>query len=356
MALEINARDQLLQSLRGRTLRIPDLPALLQHWPQYVNLELDRLRGHADTKLQELFPEGGRLKKTRAADTGLFAASWWPYARFEALTIATYLSIWLFVWDDELDSAEFSSLVLDHGRASAFRAETLDFAERCLMVDGQQCTMDAPTNAIIASFRPIGEAISKSCSAHQVEIFLKELRFFIEMTGVEQQVQMTKKLPSIDEYHQRRKGSSAVRVCLAITEYCFGMEIPTNVMNENDMEIIWNETNVIIAGMNDLLSVRKEIMQDQVDSLIPLLYVKHGTLEAATEDLMETLKAAIAAFEEASMRLLDRYFSDPEIHRKLLQFIHGCQCACTANLNWSIGSGRYQLGTRSLSGGMQVKL
>lgn len=53
MALEINARDQLLQSLRGRTLRIPDLPALLQHWPQYVNLELDRLRGHADTKLQE---------------------------------------------------------------------------------------------------------------------------------------------------------------------------------------------------------------------------------------------------------------------------------------------------------------
>ncbi len=75
-------------------------------------------------------------------------------------------------------------------------------------------------------------------------------------------------------------------------------------------------------------------MQDQVDSLIPLLYVQHGTLEAATEDLMETLKAAIAAFEEASKRLLDRYFSDPETHRKLLQFIHGCQCACTANLNW----------------------
>ena len=58
-----------------------------------------------------------------------------------------------------------------------------------------------------------------SLTIDQVEIFLKELRFFIEMTGVEQQVQMTKKLPSIDEYHQRRKGSSAVRVCLAITEY-----------------------------------------------------------------------------------------------------------------------------------------
>lgn len=75
-------------------------------------------------------------------------------------------------------------------------------------------------------------------------------------------------------------------------------------------------------------------MQDQVDSLMPLLYVQHGTLEAATENVMETLVASVAAFENASMRLLDRYFSDPEIHRKLLHFIHGCQCACTANLNW----------------------
>ncbi|KAI4254601.1 MAG: hypothetical protein L6R42_007129 [Xanthoria sp. 1 TBL-2021] len=58
---------------------------------------------------------------------------------------------------------------------------------------------------------------------------------------------MGKKLPSIDEYHQRRMGSSAVRICLAITEYCFGIEIPRSVMNDNDMDTIWNETNVIIS-------------------------------------------------------------------------------------------------------------
>lgn len=30
-----------------------------------------------------------------AADAGLFAASWWPYTRYQALEIATDLSIWV---------------------------------------------------------------------------------------------------------------------------------------------------------------------------------------------------------------------------------------------------------------------
>lgn len=52
----------------------------------------------------------------------------------------------------------------------------------------------------------------------QIQTFLKELRFFVEMTAVEQHVQMSKKLPSVDEYRYRRMGSSTVRICLAIAE------------------------------------------------------------------------------------------------------------------------------------------
>lgn len=39
--------------------------------------------------------EGARLHKMEAADVGLFAASWWPYASYEALNIAAYLSLWV---------------------------------------------------------------------------------------------------------------------------------------------------------------------------------------------------------------------------------------------------------------------
>lgn len=52
----------------------------------------------------------------------------------------------------------------------------------------------------------------------QIKTFMEEMRFFVDMTDVEQQVQMSMKLPSLEEYRQRRMGSSAVRMCLAITE------------------------------------------------------------------------------------------------------------------------------------------
>lgn len=53
MGPAIVTRNELLASLRGRTLEIPDLQALLSHWPQYVHLELDRLRKDVDRKLHE---------------------------------------------------------------------------------------------------------------------------------------------------------------------------------------------------------------------------------------------------------------------------------------------------------------
>ncbi|KAL8826846.1 MAG: hypothetical protein Q9170_007244 [Blastenia crenularia] len=229
MGLPIDSREQLLTSLRGHILKIPDLQGLLKQWPQYVHLEVDHLRGDVDKKLRDIFPEGKRLSRTQAVDIGLFAASWWPFAPYEALKTAAYISIW--VYRTELDSAEFSSFVTDYDRAADFRNETLEFIERCLL-PGEKDFNPAASNAIIDSFRPIGEAITKACSADQVKTLAQELRFFIEMTGLEQQIQMSGKLPSLGEYHQRRVGSSAVRVCLAITE---------------DMETLWEETNIIVS-------------------------------------------------------------------------------------------------------------
>ena len=48
--------------------------------------------------------------------------------------------------------------------------------------------------------------------------FINELLLFVEMTNIEQQFQMSEKLPTVEEYRQRRMGSSAVGMCLAITE------------------------------------------------------------------------------------------------------------------------------------------
>lgn len=99
--------------------------------------------------------------------------------------------------------------------------------------------------------------------AAQIKSLLREVLFFIEMSGVEHQVQMENGLPSVEDYNERRMGSSAVRVCLAVTEYasypfgeilsltgrryCLGITIPPQVMSDDAMQTIWHETNIIVS-------------------------------------------------------------------------------------------------------------
>ena len=81
-----------------------------------------------------------------------------------------------------------------------------------------------------------------------------------------------------------------------------------------------------------------------MDSLVPLLYVRCGSLEAAMENATAVLENSIATFESSSRQLLERYAAEPELHNNLEKFVHGCKCACTANLNWrSVAPARWHL-------------
>ena len=46
------SREQLLVSLQGHALQIPNLQALFNHWPQHVNVELECLRVDVDERLR----------------------------------------------------------------------------------------------------------------------------------------------------------------------------------------------------------------------------------------------------------------------------------------------------------------
>jgi hypothetical protein len=52
-------------------------------------------RGVTAHSESRLFPLGRCLGKMKATKVALFTSSWWPYASFDTLRIATYLSIWV---------------------------------------------------------------------------------------------------------------------------------------------------------------------------------------------------------------------------------------------------------------------
>ncbi|GKZ36287.1 terpene cyclase [Aspergillus brasiliensis] len=354
-----NPRQRLLRQLRGRTFVIPDLQKVFGHWPQAISPEVGRLQKDVEHRIAHFFPDGKIARKMREAKVAEFGASWWPYASWDRLCIATYLSLWLFAWDDETDSPEISDLVHHEQRASTFRQETKSFIHASLSDEcelSHLASLPGASNPFIANFGTIGRAIAKSCTPEQRRLFQDELDYFLEMTHLEQLVQSSNKLPTPEDYSRRRKGSGAVGVCLAITAYAYEMDMPPSCMNMKGMQKLWDLTNIIICTTNDILSLKKEIEHDQTDSFIPLLYVERGgSLQHAVDTAVHTVRDSVTEFDRVADTFLIDNQDDPQLVN-LSKFINGCKFACTANLNWGLSSNRYKLPARSLEGGLRVTL
>lgn len=115
---------------------------------------------------------------------------------------------------------------------------------------------------------------------------------------------------------------------------------------------------MIIWIVNDMLSIKKEIAQDETDSLIPILVGQGNDLQAAMDLAFEMVQSAKRALDAAAFKLqekvkvshCERVCNDAE------KFVESCRMACTGSTNWSIESGRYKIGVPSLKGGVVLCL
>ncbi|KAJ5612617.1 terpenoid synthase [Penicillium lagena] len=340
------SRQNVLQKLQNQTLHIKGLHSSFRNWPFQVNSYVDQVRydvNYMVTRYGTLgfgrFPHHPKLHKLLQGDYGLFGATWWPNASYEGLLIATYLSLWLFMWDDELDS-DVGSLAGDFELGQEYRAETLDFVRSRLGLDESK-TLWQSSNEVINSFDVIGDALRESCSRDQRERFLHEFRFFMDKSETEQALRLKEDLVTVDEFSRYRLGTSAVRVVLAINEFCNGTHLPPEVTDDPEFDKLWDLTNVNICNVNDLLSVKKEIAQGSAESLVPILFAELGSAQKAVDQVMHTIRLTIKEFDISAKRLRMRHSNNREVAQMLDSFILGCKYYCTGNLSWSMSTGRY---------------
>lgn len=182
------------------------------------------------------------LEKLKLADFGFFAALWWPEAPLKQLKILAFLVIWLFTWDDELDEPS-GAFADDFEAAQRYRAETAGFVRYCLKVDNEganngtsrQCP--TPVNAIVESFRSIGEGFCryydtgnidrivevKICLTNSLRLdqrtrLCEEILRLVHMAQHEQEYALSGQVPTVDQYWRFRLGTSAVYVAVASEE------------------------------------------------------------------------------------------------------------------------------------------
>lgn len=74
-------------------------------------------------------------------------------------------------------------------------------------------------------------------------------------------------------------------------------------------------------------------LQQMVDSLVPLLYHKFGSLDIAVPLIVETVRKTVQNFDLVAQVILTRYTHDEKLALAIASFIDACRQNCTGNLH-----------------------
>lgn len=140
--------------------------------------------------------------------------------------------------------------------------------------------------------------------------------------------------------------------------YALEIQLPNAIRADPDMAEIWLQANNVIWIVNDMLSLKKEIAQDETDSLVPILVGQGKDLQAAMDHGFDMVRNAKRSLDAAAIRLQETVKASysETVADDVEKFVESCRMACTGSTNWSVESGRYKIGVPSLKGGLLICL
>lgn len=149
---------------------------------------------------------------------------WYPDAEWPELEMATAYSVWIFVWDDEVDAGD-TDVSNDEERARAYYQKSLNTIHRLLGLDSIEHNQDEQTpeedqslDHNMALFSDVGRTMRSTTDRVQRERFFRELENFMVQVGVEHSYRMRGSIPTLDKYIEIRSGSVGCAPQIAITE------------------------------------------------------------------------------------------------------------------------------------------
>ncbi|KAI1271745.1 terpenoid synthase [Xylaria sp. FL0933] len=328
--------------LDGKVLHLSDLTKVFASWPTATNKHIRELEALVDSLLERIVTNEKKLKALKQADFARLMSLWYPDAEWPELKVATAYSVWIFVWDDEIDAGD-TDAATDEDLAQAYYRQSLAYIHNQLGLDkdGQNNTEAPHQNMTL--FADVGRGVREATDTQQRQRFFDELENFMLQVGVEHTHRMAGTIPTTEDYMNIRAGSVGCAPQIAITDYMLKIRLPESVMESAAMKALWRETVYICLILNDVYSVQKEIVQGSLLNIVPVMFknMKQKSMEAVSRDLDLALKETIARFEAAADTLDTIAPEDPQLHGNILEFIKWCRYFITGVLYWSLESRRY---------------
>ncbi|TEA12091.1 (-)-delta-cadinene synthase [Colletotrichum sidae] len=342
-----NKSAELARRLDGQVMFIPDLGAMMSHWPAGRNPHGAEVQGMVDRLLEGASEED--KANVAEADPVLLASCFWPEATRERLQVLTLTVTWLGQLDDCLENLESGIFQKAHD----FRAKVKRYIALYLQLSRE--SLEPVTQRAIADFEPIAKLICREYDQDQRRQLKVSLCEYIDSTGHEIRCAQRGEVPLSRLYETMRKKTAGAGPLCALAEFATGMRLPAGVVLSNPYKLMAEAVCVMVGMTNDLLSLGKELRKGRVLSIVPVMLWnnEHDDLEGVVGHVVDKLKKAVRQFEVSETRLIQVYPSKAEHIR---QVAAAMKTTCTGNLTWSLASKRYRVGEPLADGSLRLEL
>ena len=237
--------------------------------------------------------------------------------------------IWLCLWADGV-----ANQVANPGYDSdvhSYRQETLDFASEILQLrEGEGGTSN---NVLITSLWDVIKPVRAFDESRRRHLF-HELETYVKATAIEQDRQIRRWLPKVDDYLHIRLGTSSVGFLLTLHGMLIKIDISEQLASKMS-ELIFL-VNLMTTITNDILSLKEEIAAGTTYSLIPIIWQDTRSLQGAINRSYRMLEDARERFDQLEYELLEE--QTDMTTEVLQQFIRVGQTYCTGSLSWGLKS------------------
>ncbi|KAK0620088.1 isoprenoid synthase domain-containing protein [Immersiella caudata] len=351
---DLNAR--LTAKIRGKVLKLhppmvtmfsdlqwPAIEMFTEHWTEEQTATYARLRydTHAIIDIA-LAANLERLQGAKACEFALFSFLWYPAVEdYEILWTASLLTLWLFIWDDHVDSNE-GDLAKDFERACVWRKSTVVTAKQVLGLDDAATADMAAVSGPMVVLAEFGRLSRKRLSRVQLQGIFDEIVLFVDAAEIEQAQRLEGYIPaSHDEYIEQRLYSSAVYPCFLGLGLFSDYRLPSWIWQSEEMKAILREGNYLISVHNDILSLKKELVNCCLINIVPVLYHAGVAWDDILPFLDAELKGCCRRLDEAAEALLEKTKGDAELTHATRKIIDGVRTNITGNLGYSLLTPRY---------------
>ncbi|KAL3465047.1 terpenoid synthase [Aspergillus heterothallicus] len=342
--IEQSNQDVIWRSLTGQTVSVPNLAKLLPSWAFKIHPEYERARNDfLNPWIRRWVDDSLTSRKLQKAEFGVFAAvlcSDAPFDRF--VTVAKYFA-WYYIWDDIFDCGALQGS--SDSEVSAYRQASMQYIQYQLLPEHECPDLSVYSSQLqnaLVCWEEVGKHIREVCSHNTRMILSKAMLEYMEAVGDANALFDNGKFPSLEAYWARRDYAAGIYPGIATIPFVYGVDITPADVSNIQMKELWKSTSYLVHISNDIISLRKELSDGQIENLVPVIMLNESiTINEAMQESYKYAKDNVAGMETAARNLQSALGGTPRDQAVVAAFTQGCRDLAAGLIHWSYSGQRY---------------